>query len=164
MKLGRKLKIFAVITFIGVVLMTVSFVSPGWTSVSIQDKPSEMSPFFFHTPPDDREEVHLSAGLWYFTVCFHDSKNRYMTPLPFEMTEEREFQDDSWMIDRREKSKRKKCHVTTYYCHREAPFMYSFPNSVYKEVKGKSFFFSGLKVIVMFKHLCHRNAQTSLSS
>ncbi|XP_061196336.1 uncharacterized protein LOC133204596 [Saccostrea echinata] len=131
MKLGRKLKIFAVITFIGVVLMTVSFVSPGWANVSVRETQQDYSPFFDWNP-ENGEKVHLSVGLWYFTICFHRSKNVYPHYMP-----DASFEDDSWMMQRREDSgKEKRCHVSTYHSHRESPFMYSFPSSVYKEMKG----------------------------
>lgn len=133
MNLGRKLKIFAVITFIGVMLMTVSFVSPGWANVSVTEKPQDFSPFSHWSPENGQEHVHLSVGLWYFTICFHRPKNVYPRYMP-----DANFEDDSWMLEqRREDSGReKKCHVSTYHGHRESPFMYSYPSSVYTEVKG----------------------------
>jgi hypothetical protein len=161
MKLGRKLKIFAVVTFIGVVLMTVSFVSPGWVNLTVQEKQTDVIEFF-QSPSEHKEEVHMSAGLWYFIVCFYNCKIRYMSHAsPFEMPEDgsiepddRRIVDDSWMItDEREKSKRKKCHVTTYFCNREAPFMDSFPNTVYREVKGNFVF------LLLF---CHFQTSPSL--
>lgn len=72
MQMRRKLNVFAILTFVGVVLVTVSFVSPGWIVFK-----AETHYFDFSRDPDlHSEEVNLSAGLWYFSLCYHGSGSR----------------------------------------------------------------------------------------
>ena len=57
MLLSRKLKIFGLLTFVGVVLMTVSFVSPGWINVKMKESS-------FDYVQNTEESIYLSSGLW----------------------------------------------------------------------------------------------------
>lgn len=75
MLLNRKLKIFLILTFVGVVLMTVSFVSPGWVNckfnfIFIEPYVQLDSSVYLDGFPT---EAHLSAGLWYFRLCIQIS-------------------------------------------------------------------------------------------
>ena len=76
MLLSRKLKIFGILTFVGVVLVTVSFVSPGWNNVKTKESSFD---YFQNT----EESIHLSAGLWYFYLCHQNSLPGWMTPSPY---------------------------------------------------------------------------------
>ena len=90
MLLSRKLKIFGILTFVGVVLVTVSFVSPGWINFKTE--------YFQNT-----KISHFSAGPWYFFLC-------YQNPLPGEMTP-RPYYDDGIMMDLQRKDG---CEVHSY--------------------------------------------------
>ena len=81
MLLSRKLKIYGILTLVGVVLMTVSFVSPGWINV----KKTKSSFAYFQTT---EELWHLSAGVWYFSLCYQYSLSGGMTPRPYYYYEE----------------------------------------------------------------------------
>lgn len=71
MLLIRKLRIFSLLTFVGVVLMTVSFVSPGWVNCKVDiilafipvDKLFDLDNNGYPT------RGHMSAGLRYFIRC-----------------------------------------------------------------------------------------------
>ena len=91
MLLSRKLKIFGILTFVGVVLVTVSFVSPGWINFKNE--------YFQNT----KKSYHFSGGPWYFSLC-------YQNPLPGEMTP-RPYYDDGIMMDLQRKDG---CEVYSY--------------------------------------------------
>ena len=93
MLLSRKLKIFGILTFVGVVLVTVSFVSPGWINVKES----------FDYVQNTEESIHLSAGLWYFSLCYQNSLPSWMTPGL--------FYDDGIMMDPPRKDR---CEVHSY--------------------------------------------------
>jgi hypothetical protein len=129
MTLDRKLKIFVVVTFIGVVLMTASFVSPWWVILS-----AHRSIFRDTTFTEYLRGVHFSSGLWYFTVCFHYSEIHHTKALLFDKEHE-------WHIGDRGDSKivefeKEQCHVISYFCDSEVPFMDAYLGSKYKEIKG----------------------------
>nr|XP_022318293.1 uncharacterized protein LOC111121350 [Crassostrea virginica] len=96
MLLSRKLKIFGILTFVGVVLVTVSFVSPGWNNV-------KMKKSSFDYVQNTEESIHLSAGLWYFSLCYQNSLPGWMTPRP--------YYDDGIMMDPPRKDR---CEVHSY--------------------------------------------------
>eukprot|EP00105_Crassostrea_gigas_P001514 XP_011413734.1 PREDICTED: uncharacterized protein LOC105318368 [Crassostrea gigas] len=66
MLLSRKLKIFSILAIVGVVFVTASFVSPGWVICKISNMKSLMGISGIQGLP---QKAHLSAGLWYYTLC-----------------------------------------------------------------------------------------------
>jgi hypothetical protein len=129
MTLDRKLRIFAVVTFTGVVLMAISFVSPWWVILSFQ------RPIFHdNTFTEYRREVCLSSGLWFFNVCFHYSEIHDTKALLFD-------KEDEWRHlgvgdSEMEEFEKEECHLVSYFCDSEVPFMDANLGSKYKEVKG----------------------------
>lgn len=112
MLLSRKLKIFSILTFAGVVFMTISFVSPGWLNCKV----SFIEPFiqldssvYFDGYPTG---AHLSAGLWYFSLCIDK-----ISP-PGSMEEE-------------------KCHLSAYPFNFERLFSHLVLDPSYHQVRGK---------------------------
>uniref|UniRef100_A0A8W8KJG2 Uncharacterized protein n=1 Tax=Magallana gigas TaxID=29159 RepID=A0A8W8KJG2_MAGGI len=111
MLLSRKLKIFSILTFAGVVFMTISFVSPGWVNCKV----SFIEPFiqldssvYFYGYPTG---AHLSAGLWYFSLCIDKIS------LPESMEEE-------------------KCHLSAYPFNFERLFSHLVLDPSYHQVRG----------------------------
>lgn len=105
MLLSRKLNIFSILTCVGVVFVTISFVSPGLVNCKLSSIRSLM---VYSDQPGDPKEAHLSAGLWYFTLC---------------------IQRLSWAGSVREEH----CHLGTYPFNIETPFS----NPAYKIFRGK---------------------------
>ena len=76
MALGRKMKIFGgILTFVGLILVTVSFVSPGWINVTIKESSYDVQSI------KRIVETYFSAGLWYFSICKHYSLPSYVVDL-----------------------------------------------------------------------------------
>lgn len=89
MELEKKLKIYALISFLGMVMMIVAYVSPGWGVIEVVGRkrfptgsmPQDGEPVFMakretrrhhhhhHHHHDDRDTVKIHMGLWYFVMC-----------------------------------------------------------------------------------------------
>lgn len=76
MTLKGKLRIFAILPFAGVVLMTASFVSPGWVNFNVNFIEYRFLPIPPYEGPYEgyrsANSAHLTGGLWYYTVCVRD--------------------------------------------------------------------------------------------
>ncbi|XP_022319810.1 uncharacterized protein LOC111122357 [Crassostrea virginica] len=69
-----KMKILA--AFVGVVLMIISFASPGWVIIKADGNSYD---YFVR---EHKVKVYLSAGLWYFSLCFNSTNLRpYIGPV-----------------------------------------------------------------------------------
>lgn len=76
MLLSQKLKIFATVAFAGLVLMTASFVSPGWVNFNVNfPRPQFLSAFQYHTD-GFVTSVHMTAGVWFYTICISEMNYR----------------------------------------------------------------------------------------
>lgn len=60
-------KIKILLTFVGVVLMIISFASPGWVIIKADGNSYD---YFVR---EHKVKVYLSAGLWYFSLCFNST-------------------------------------------------------------------------------------------
>lgn len=60
-----KMKIL--LTFVGVVLMNISFASPGWVIIKADGNSYD---YFVR---EHKVKVYFSAGLWYFSLCFNST-------------------------------------------------------------------------------------------
>lgn len=106
---SRKLKTFYILTFTGMVLMTVSFVSPGWMNCKLSNIKSLM---VYSEQLGYPKEAHLSAGLWYFTIC---------------------IQRLNWTGS----LKKEECHWAAQPFNIEAPFSNELLDPTYNKVRGK---------------------------
>lgn len=106
MLLSRKLKIFSILAIFGVVFVTASFVSPGWVNCKLSNIKSFMVISGHQGYP---KKAHLSAGLWYYTLC---------------------IQRFSWND---ESLKEEDCHLATYPFKIESPYL----DPAYERFKGK---------------------------
>jgi hypothetical protein len=73
-----------------------------------------------------QREAHLSSGLWYFTICFYDSKNHATTSFLFKEERIATYVTSDMMNT---------CHVMSYFHDSEAPSM-EFMLPKYTEIKG----------------------------
>lgn len=86
MLLSRKLKIFSILAIVGVVFVTASFVSPGWVICKISNMKSLMGISGIQGLP---QKAHLSAGLWYYTLCIqrfignNEEEDCHLSTYPF---------------------------------------------------------------------------------
>lgn len=85
MLLSQKLKVLPILTYVGVGLMTASFVSPGWVSFKVN-----VLKYRSFTAPLSNENtfaisLHMTAGVWFYTICVYKFKrgtNEYYDVYP----------------------------------------------------------------------------------
>lgn len=60
---------FAILAFVGVVLMTASFVSPGWDNFNVNGIEHRFLPIPSYGGDMTANSAHLTAGVWYYKIC-----------------------------------------------------------------------------------------------
>lgn len=130
MLLVGKLKIFSAVAFVGVVLVVVSYISPGWVILSYQNTQEYFS-WRHNLHSVDREITklsngytksgHLSIGVWYFSLCV-------VQP---------EFWGNGWYYN----SFEEKCSLAANSYIRNIIFPRAFIDWVFNTALGRLFFF-----------------------
>ena len=166
MELEKKMKVYAVITFLGLVLMVVAYVSPGWgvleivqekqwKGMLIDDMPIAMEKreaesrhkrhhHHHHHHHKDRNTLRVHMGLWYYVLCARNC-DKNMPPKDFVLEKEQRIDDmdepQLMATDQREgdydKDRRHHgCKARTYFHDADLPSMYYSMSSQFDTIRG----------------------------